>query len=382
MKIEIRNDSVIIDGYVNAVGRDSRPLMPRSALFPDKCVEQVVPGSFKRSLENRSNVDLLINHDKSRKLGSTESGEITLNEDSIGLRAHAVITDPAAIEKARNGEFVGWSFGMYVNGEEKEERAGDIPRRKVTSLDLYEVSLIDRTMQPCYAGTSVECRADGETVSETRSFEDTAEIVNNVTPPDFSEYENKLAALRAQSDILDAEKRLEELRYNPYHDPTNGRFTSAAGGNLNFVYAGKGTKGQNHDRETAFKRMHIANQQKEFWNDIVEKNAESRDKYIAEKMKEYGTENSNAKMLAEKDFEANYGKEFAADLAERNRWIKAGYELEREYQNISKKEHAESKQQYYDLIKGKKGAKDEKYFMNMFEPSDTLLKKRIEQAKV
>lgn len=219
MKIEIRNDSVIIDGYVNAVGRDSRPIMPKSAMFPDKCVEQVVPGAFKKSLENRANVDLLINHDKNRKLGSTGSGEISLNEDSIGLRAHAVITDPAAIEKARNGEFVGWSFGMVVNGEEREERAGDIPRRKVTSLDMFEVSLIDRTMQPCYAGTSVECRADGETVSETRSFEDTAEIVNNITPPDFSEYEKRLAVLRAQIDIVDAEKRLEELRYNHNHDP-------------------------------------------------------------------------------------------------------------------------------------------------------------------
>ena len=217
MKIEIRNDSVIIDGYVNAVGRDSRPIMPKSPMFPDKCVEQVVPGAFKKSLENRANVDLLINHDKSRKLGSTGSGEISLNEDSIGLRAHAVITDPAAIEKARNGEFVGWSFGMYVNGEEREERAGDIPRRKVTSLDVFEVSLIDRTMQPCYAGTSVECRADGEIVSETRSFEDMAEIVNNVTPPDFSKYEKRLAILRAQIDIVEAEKRLAMVKCGLSH---------------------------------------------------------------------------------------------------------------------------------------------------------------------
>lgn len=212
MKIEIRNDSVIIDGYVNAVGRDSRPIMPKSPMFPDKCVEQIVPGTFKKSLENRSAVDLLINHDKNRRLGSTESGELTLKEDSIGLRAHAVITDPKAIEKARNGEFVGWSFGMYVNGEEREERAGDIPRRKITSLDMFEASLIDRTMQPCYAGTSVECRADGEMVSETRSFEDETEIVNNVTDPDLSEYEKKLASLRALSDIADAEKRLAGLR--------------------------------------------------------------------------------------------------------------------------------------------------------------------------
>ena len=27
MRIEIRNDSVLIDGYVNAVARDSRPML-------------------------------------------------------------------------------------------------------------------------------------------------------------------------------------------------------------------------------------------------------------------------------------------------------------------------------------------------------------------
>lgn len=212
MQIEIRNDSVIIDGYVNAVGRDSRPVMPKSAMFPDKCVEQVVPGAFGKSLDKRPDVDMLLNHNKSRKLGSTSSGELTLREDSIGLRAHAVVTDPEVITKARNGELTGWSFGMYVNGEEKEERAGDIPRRRLTDIDVFEVSLIDRTMQPCYAGTSVECRADGDTVSETRTFEDTTEIVDNVTPPDFGEYEKRLAALRAQSAVTDAEKRLASLR--------------------------------------------------------------------------------------------------------------------------------------------------------------------------
>lgn len=213
MQIEIRNDSVIIDGYVNAVGRDSRPVMPKSALFPEKCVEQVVPGAFGKSLNNRPDVDLLLNHDKNRKLGSTSGGELTLREDSIGLRAHAVVTDTEVIAKARNGELTGWSFGMYVSGEEKEERAGDIPRRKLTDIDVFEVSLIDRTMQPCYAGTSVECRADGETISETRAFDDTAEIVNNAAPPDLGEYDKKLAALRAQSAITDAEKRLTRLRF-------------------------------------------------------------------------------------------------------------------------------------------------------------------------
>lgn len=235
MKIELRNDSVVIDGYVNAVARDSRPILPRSALFPDgRCVEQIIPGTFRKSLEKRSAVELLINHDPNRRLGSTESGELELSEDSIGLRAHAVISDAEAVKAARNGDFVGWSFGMYVKQEEREERAGDIPRRKLSDIDLIEVSLIDRTMQPCYAGTSVECRADGETVTETCSFEDEITIREI---PDFSEMEKKVSEIRAKIEISDYEHRLEmlkiacgaELRANPYHDPKNGRFTS--GGN-------------------------------------------------------------------------------------------------------------------------------------------------------
>ena len=35
-----------------------------------------------------------------------------------------------------------------------------------------------------------------------------------------------------------------ELRFNPYHDPTTGRFTTANGGGGGFLYVGKGQKGK------------------------------------------------------------------------------------------------------------------------------------------
>ena len=36
-----------------------------------------------------------------------------------------------------------------------------------------------------------------------------------------------------------------ELRFNPYHDPTNGRFTSGSGGaGGGYLYVGKGQKGK------------------------------------------------------------------------------------------------------------------------------------------
>lgn len=53
--------------------------------------------------------------------------------------------------------------------------------------------------------------------------------------------------------IAQWEQRIEELRYNPYHDPTNGRFTDSSGGGLGgFLFVDKGQAGKGkyvYDRE-------------------------------------------------------------------------------------------------------------------------------------
>ena len=139
IRIEIRNDSVLLDGYVNAVGRDSKPIITPHG----KCVEQIEPRAFQRALERADNVDLLLNHDKTRKLGSTKDKNLELFEDNIGLRAISVITDPDVVQKAREKKLKGWSFGMYTNKDRLEERADQIPRRHIEDLDLFEVSIID-----------------------------------------------------------------------------------------------------------------------------------------------------------------------------------------------------------------------------------------------
>lgn len=225
MEIEIRADRAIIDGYVNAVGRDSRVITTPTGKF----VEQAEPGVFREALTRAANVDLLINHNKQKRVGSTSEGNLILTEDNIGLRAHAEVTDADTIEKARRGEFRGWSYGMYVNRDKMEQRAEGVPRRHLEDIDIFEVSLIDRTMQPCYAGTSVECRAEGEedALAETRGYDDEVKVVDTVPAetPDLSDYEARAAALA----LMPFEKRMEELRYNPYHDPSNGKFTSSGG---------------------------------------------------------------------------------------------------------------------------------------------------------
>lgn len=175
MEIEIRADgSLHIEGYVNAVERDSR-----TVICPEcgKCVEQIKAGAFGQALRAARNIDILLNHDKERKLGSTSEGTLSLYEDNIGLRASADIRDNEVISEARAGRLRGWSFGFKKLSSEIENRANDIPRRIVTSMALNEVSLIDDRYTPCYAGTSIELRADGETDEhEVRSNEEEVKL--------------------------------------------------------------------------------------------------------------------------------------------------------------------------------------------------------------
>lgn len=191
MRIEVRSDKVIIDGYVNAVGRDSRPVIVEKR---GKVVEQIVPGTFNKAIKRAKNVKILLNHMESRTLGSTQEGTLKLYEDSIGLRAHAEITDAEVIEKAKNKELRGWSFGMYVLTDEYEERADKLPRRLVSDIELYEVSIIDSRMKPVYAGTSIEQRAEIEVIYEQRAREAEFEMVE--TPKETVDYANYEARIK------------------------------------------------------------------------------------------------------------------------------------------------------------------------------------------
>lgn len=156
MDILIRADSVEIDGYVNAVERKSKPLSSRQGKF----IERICAGAFQRALDRGDDVRLLLNHD--RDLGGVKDGNLKLEEDNIGLRARATITDPEVIRKARNGELRGWSFGFLDRDVENKRDEDGIPLRDVKDLDLREVSILDNTKTPAYNGTLVMVRSDDE----------------------------------------------------------------------------------------------------------------------------------------------------------------------------------------------------------------------------
>ena len=84
MRIEIRGNQVILDGYVNAVCRDSKPLLSPQGLF----VEQIKEGVFQRALSKAQDVKLLFNHDEKRELGSIVNGNLQLFEDCYRITSN------------------------------------------------------------------------------------------------------------------------------------------------------------------------------------------------------------------------------------------------------------------------------------------------------
>jgi HK97 family phage prohead protease len=173
MRIEIRNDSVVLDGYINAVGRESRVLPSPKGRFK----EEIAPKTFERALQKTNNVDLLFNHMKERKLGSTSEGSLELYEDSIGLRGIATVSDPEVMEKAKSGTLKGWSFGFISNIDDWSETSEGIQKRMVKDLDLLEVSILDKL--PAYVATSIEMRGEDSLVCEQRADEIETRIIDN-----------------------------------------------------------------------------------------------------------------------------------------------------------------------------------------------------------
>jgi len=220
IKIEVRaDDSVHIEGYVNAVERDSKVINVPSV---GKCVEQIRAGAFEQALRSAPDVLILENHNSMRRLGSIKDGNLKLYEDSIGLRAIADISDNDIAEKARRGEIRGWSFGFICTDQEIEHRSGNVPRRIVKALSLSEVSLIDGNNVPCYNGTLVEVRSEGDMIEYRAGIDDTIET-NTADSTSDAEKVEKRAGETPDYSYYDAVLRYLELRYNPYHDPGNGR---------------------------------------------------------------------------------------------------------------------------------------------------------------
>ena len=180
-------------------------------------IERICKGAFKNALKRNDDVHILLNHNWDRDLGSTKQGNLELEEDNIGLKARATITDKAVIQKARDGDLVGWSFGFEDRDVVRTIENG-MTMRAVKDLDLHEVSILDRTKTPAYEGTLITARSentklqfrseafiDGEVVTQRcddESFEkrETESKQKPITPEqkpiDYSKYEKMINEMK------------------------------------------------------------------------------------------------------------------------------------------------------------------------------------------
>lgn len=191
MRIELRADGLHISGYVNVTGKLSRPVItPRG-----KVLETIEERAFGEAIKKNGDITVTLDHDQGHAYATTRDGTLTLKEDAIGLHADVLITDDTVIEMARKGKLRGWSFGMYNVEDEMESRGEDeLPIRHVKSLMLDHVSLI-KDKVPCYAATSVECRADSVVDMEQRALDIEPEYILNEHKPDYSEFERRIKEL-------------------------------------------------------------------------------------------------------------------------------------------------------------------------------------------
>lgn len=194
MRVEVRNNKILIDGYVNAVERESKVLYDTRGQF----IEKIRAGVFQRALEKAENVRVLLDHEPDRELADTKSGKARLVEDNIGLRATVEIDDPEVIQKAKENKLRGWSFGFLCNKEDRTTDEDGIEKRTVRDLDLLEVSIIDDRKSPAYLGTSIEVRDDKVTLIEYRTdiSDVDVRVIEDAKKIDYSEYENRLAKVK------------------------------------------------------------------------------------------------------------------------------------------------------------------------------------------
>lgn len=214
---------------VNAIERNSKPLMSRIGKF----IERVCKGAFAKAIKRNNDIHILLNHDWNKDLGSTKQGNLELTEDNIGLHARATITDKEVIEKAKRGDLVGWSFGFSDRDVENSLEKG-MPTRSIKDLDLYEVSILDRTKTPAYDGTLITAREEtkeihfrgAEFIDEVNmSFEEKkdVEIQSDVTdweekPKDTEEDETRSEQQKNVVENRDNQEEETPIDYSKYEN--------------------------------------------------------------------------------------------------------------------------------------------------------------------
>lgn len=186
MQIRKMDNKLHIEGYVNISDKKSRVLHENGIKF----IEEVEPRCFQRALGRADNIELLLNHDPNKKLGSLREGNITLKEDNIGLYIRADIENEDAIKAYDEGGFSGFSYGFTTINDKYRDWDSGLKLRTLKDINLIEVSLLDSKTTPAYYGTMVDAETRELNTKEVRNFvaDELEEIDNSRELKELREY--------------------------------------------------------------------------------------------------------------------------------------------------------------------------------------------------
>lgn len=171
VKREIRNNTSVFEarsndesgiktiaGYAAKYNSESQVMRD---WWGDEFIEVIAEGAFDLSLRSNT-IKALYNHNTDNVLGSTKSGTLRLESDSVGLRFEIDLPNTSVAndlyESVKRGDIDGTSFGFKVKDDkwsEIERDNGKIMRRTLLEIELYEIS---PTPFPAYEDTEVDCR--------------------------------------------------------------------------------------------------------------------------------------------------------------------------------------------------------------------------------
>jgi HK97 family phage prohead protease len=124
--------------------------------------ELIMPGAFKRALDESGDIICNVNHDDERMLGRTMSGTCEVTQDENGLRFRCSMPNTSLgrdlMEQVKRGDMsqCSFRFGMDSDDEDADEWDMDegFVRRRIRSVArLFDVSVV---RDPAYRATSVK----------------------------------------------------------------------------------------------------------------------------------------------------------------------------------------------------------------------------------
>lgn len=202
--------------------------------------EIIAPGTFRNAIqkafEANQDIDLIVDHDVKRILSSTANNSLLLEEDDIGLRFEAIVSDTSwgrdFYALIKDGIIKGVSFGMTVNEDYWNYLEDGTALRTIVDINLFEISVLKT---PAYSRTLVEARdfelaeikvPENKTKKETRALDEELNDEVEVKPQDIMDALNLIAEKidnvflklkeieeeKDSEDLAEAKKVLEETK--------------------------------------------------------------------------------------------------------------------------------------------------------------------------